>query len=306
MYNDILVSIKCLVYNHAPFLRDCLDGFIMQKTNFRFEVIIHDDASTDESADIIREYVKQYPDIIKPIFQQENQYSKGNGAGISQIIANTINSASKYIAYCEGDDYWTDPYKLQKQVDFLEQHPEYVMCSHKYRIFFQDKKLLDSKIVPDVIETSGVSYSLDDLIHGKWLFHPLTIMYRHSAFDLNKFNRYKYNHDVVLFYFLLKNGNGYLLPDVMATYRVHRGGIWSRLKDQNKYTLELKQRLAIYDVEQSEDAFIFLMTTLNRPSSRLWMIRNYSFMYKVFLVVYKHKGVSFLMKTLVRKFILVR
>ena len=115
--NEILVSICCITYNHEKYIRDAIEGFLMQKTDFPFEVLIHDDASTDGTADIIREYETKYPDIIKPIYQTENQYSKG--IKISATY-NYPRAKGKYIALCEGDDYWIDPYKLQKQVDFLE------------------------------------------------------------------------------------------------------------------------------------------------------------------------------------------
>ena len=102
--NCPLVSICCITYNHAPYIRQCLDGFMMQQTNFTFEVLIHDDASTDGTADIIREYESKYPDIIKPIYQTENQYSKG--VKVSATF-NFPRAKGKYIAMCEGDDYWT-------------------------------------------------------------------------------------------------------------------------------------------------------------------------------------------------------
>lgn len=117
--NKPLVSIKCTVYNHEPYLRQCLDGFVMQKTNFSFEAIVHDDASTDGSAAIIREYAEKYPDIIKPIYETENQYSKKDGS-LGRIMNAAVHPKAKYIALCEGDDYWIDPLKLQKQVDILE------------------------------------------------------------------------------------------------------------------------------------------------------------------------------------------
>ena len=116
----LMVTILCLVYNHESYIRQCLEGFVMQKTNFRFEAIVHDDASTDGTAAIIREYAEKYPDIIKPIFHEENQYSKGG-----RIM--TAHTHGKYVAICEGDDYWIDPLKLQRQVDFLEGNPEYVL-----------------------------------------------------------------------------------------------------------------------------------------------------------------------------------
>ena len=114
-----LVAIHCLVYNHEPYLRDCLEGFVMQQTNFPFVAIVHDDASTDSSAAIIREYEEKYPDIIKPIYETENQYSKRNGS-LGRIMNAAIDATgAKYVAMCEGDDYWTDPLKLQKQLQPL-------------------------------------------------------------------------------------------------------------------------------------------------------------------------------------------
>lgn len=123
MKGEPLVSIRCTVYNHEPYLRECLDGFVMQKTNFPFEAIVHDDASTDGSAAIIREYAEKYPDIIKPIYETENQYSKCDGS-LARIMNAAVHPASKYIAICEGDDYWTDPHKLQMQVDIMERDPD--------------------------------------------------------------------------------------------------------------------------------------------------------------------------------------
>lgn len=118
MKNDnILVSVVCDVFNHEPYLRQCFDGFVMQKTNFKFEVLVHDDASTDKSAEIIIEYTNKYPDIFKPIIQKENQYSKGVGIWKTYQFPRV---KGKYVAFCEGDDYWIDPLKLQKQVTAIE------------------------------------------------------------------------------------------------------------------------------------------------------------------------------------------
>lgn len=133
--NVPLVSICCLAYNHEIFIRQSLDGFLMQKTNFSFEVLIHDDASPDKTADIIREYESKYPDIIKPIYQIENQYSKG--VGVTRQFQ-FPRAQGKYIALCEGDDYWTDPLKLQKQVDFLE-------ANEDYGLVFTDVNILNQK-----------------------------------------------------------------------------------------------------------------------------------------------------------------
>ena len=133
---EIMVTIRCLTYNQEPFIRQCLDGFIMQKTNFRFIAIVHDDASTDKTADIIREYAINYPDIIRPIIQTENQYSRGFDEVRNRL--NNLCMKTKYVAYCEGDDYWTDPMKLQKQFDFMEAHPDYSACFHQAMIHYED------------------------------------------------------------------------------------------------------------------------------------------------------------------------
>ena len=126
------VAINCLVYNHEPYLRECLEGFVMQQTDFPFVAIVHDDASTDHSADIIREYAAKYPDIIHPIYETENQYSKKNGS-LTKIMDTAIEATgAPYIAMCEGDDYWIDPHKLQKQVDYLDQHSDCVITSHRF------------------------------------------------------------------------------------------------------------------------------------------------------------------------------
>lgn len=159
MKNNPLVSVLCLVYNHEPYLRQCLDGFVMQKTDFGFEAIVHDDASTDNSAAILREYAEKYPDIIKPIYEVENQYRKGT---LRAIMDNAVSDSSKYIALCEGDDYWTDPHKLQKQVDFLESHPDYGMCFTNFNILRENGQLEKS-----VLGQKGRPYEFSNV--GEWI-----------------------------------------------------------------------------------------------------------------------------------------
>ncbi|MBQ1636007.1 MAG: glycosyltransferase family 2 protein, partial [Bacteroidales bacterium] len=124
----MMVTVICLAYNHGPYIRDALEGFVMQKTAFPFEVIVHDDASTDDTPRIIREYASRYPDIIRPVFQTENQYSKG--VPISQTFLFPLVKG-RYVALCEGDDYWTDPLKLSRQVEALEANPGVDICTHK-------------------------------------------------------------------------------------------------------------------------------------------------------------------------------
>lgn len=176
-HDDILVSVNCAVYNHAPYLRQCLDGFIMQKTDFCFEVIVHDDVSTDGSVEIIKEYADKYPDIIKPIYEIENQYSKHDGS-VRRIMLNA--SSGKYIAMCEGDDYWIDPCKLQKQVDFMESHPDYGLC----HTMFQSEPI--RRITTQIPQNEQDNY-LVDLVQGRYRIGTLTVLYRKDTYNLLPF-----------------------------------------------------------------------------------------------------------------------
>lgn len=132
-----LVSICCITYNHAPYIRQCLEGFLMQKTTFPFEIIINDDCSTDGTTEIIKEYANKYPDLFVPIFHEENQYQKGVRGIYAKFVYPKVRG--KYIALCEGDDYWIDPLKLQKQVDFLESHPDYGLVYGGAKVFYQSR-----------------------------------------------------------------------------------------------------------------------------------------------------------------------
>lgn len=222
MEKDIVVSIICNTYNHEKYISEALDSFLMQKTNFKFEVLVHDDASTDGTADIIREYEKKYPDVIKPIYQKENQYSKGIDIGFLYQIPRV---KGKYIALCEGDDYWIDEYKLQKQVDAMEKHPEIDMCAHEgMRVNADTKKELD-RINP---ASKNTVFKLEQVIMGGGEFVVTnSLLYRA---DLNK-NISKFRKHYSLDYSLQIHGSvkgGMLyLADNMAVYRWGVEGSWT-------------------------------------------------------------------------------
>ncbi|MDR0509835.1 MAG: glycosyltransferase [Rikenellaceae bacterium] len=130
-----LVSICCITYNQAEYLRRALDGFLAQQCDFAFEVILHDDASTDGTTDMVREYAARYPEIVRAVYQSENQYRTLGLALQYHYVFPLVRG--KYIAICEGDDYWNDPSKLQQQVDFLEEHPDYGMVFTKAAVYCQ-------------------------------------------------------------------------------------------------------------------------------------------------------------------------
>ncbi len=213
MSEQIIVSIQCLVYNHEAFLRDCLEGFVMQKTNFKFEAIVHDDASTDGSADIIREYAERYPEIIKPIYQKENLYKKDLVKLRKVVICSLIG---EYIAFCEGDDYWTDPYKLQKQVDFLEANPEYMMCFHNAKLLYEGNAT--THFEAGIVEERNY---LGNEFLKKWIVPTASVVVRREvrSFTYKNPSRILYG-DIILL--LTANELGLVrgMKDCMSVYRV--------------------------------------------------------------------------------------
>lgn len=218
----ILVSIRCSVYNHEPYLRQCLDGFVMQKTNFAFEAIVHDDASTDKSADIIREYAAKYPDIIKPIYETENQYSKHDGSK-RRIMNNAICQTAKYIAFCEGDDYWTDPLKLQKQFDFMEANPEYTLCFHNAMIHFQNGKNKDRIFA----ELENRDYHPVEL-YENWLVPTASIFTRKDTYlqQQPRLNNPDFLYgDNPLIVSLAYAGKVHCINEIMSVYRINNGSV---------------------------------------------------------------------------------
>ena len=297
---ELMVSIRCFVYNHEPYLRQCLDGFVMQRTNFRFEAIVHDDASTDGSAAIIREYAAKYPDIIKPIYETENQYSKRDGS-LRRIM--DAHMRGKYVAYCEGDDYWTDPLKLQKQVDFLETHPDFSLCTHHFRSYCQNTK----ELAPDWVGYKKEDFEFDLLYfvsRKAWVTQPLTFLYRRSAYVFEEFKQYKLSKDVTLVYHLLKRGKGMLLKDDMGVYRLHDGGVWMGVKKEQRITAEIKYALAIYEVEKSREAAMFIRGSIYGFGyiGLKYLLRHYKPYFNAIRIVMTELGIKVTMKIIFRSF----
>lgn len=220
-----LVAIRCLVYNHEMYLRDCLDGFVMQQTDFSFVAIVHDDASTDASAAIIREYEEKYPHIFKPIYEIENQYSKYDGS-LERIINEIIDATgAKYVAMCEGDDYWIDPLKLQKQVNILEADDTLMGVCSDTSIVDNLNHILNPKrggVVKDNIEGR---YTLHDFFNHNHQYPTASVMYRNAY---KEEIRTKYAHtrnaflgDWTLWICLHIYGDFYYVDEPLVAYRIN-------------------------------------------------------------------------------------
>lgn len=217
--NEILVSISCITYNHVNFIRQCLDSLLMQQCNFNFEILIHDDASTDGTQEIIKEYQEKYPNIIKPILRIENLYSKGIKGFNAKF--NYSRALGKYIAICEGDDYWTDSLKLQRQVDFLETNGNMVLTFHNTnRVNFNNEILIYGENTPVKY------YSFKEMLHI--YMAPVSFMFRNVKIDADLFQGKGINGDAVLLAILAMHGGCANLGFVGANYRIHNQGIYSK------------------------------------------------------------------------------
>jgi len=212
-----------MTYNQEKFITHAIEGFLLQKTNFPIEIIIHDDCSTDKTREIIQTYTNKHPNLIKPIFQSENQFSKGIKIQPSVLP----KCKGKYIALCEGDDYWNDPYKLQKQVDFLEQDPGYVLCWTRFNTLDDATGNLRPDNNGDYFSNeNGIDFDFDIFAKG-WHIGMQTLVYKRNALiNNNHFNNEHYR-DVFLISDLLTVGKGHCLNDITAVYRVHSAGIYS-------------------------------------------------------------------------------
>ncbi|WP_292257182.1 glycosyltransferase [Marinospirillum sp.] len=257
-----VVSICCITYNHEPYIEDALEGFLIQDTDFPFEILIHDDASTDRTADIIREYEAKYPKLIKPIYQVENQYSKGNRA--TMIVFPLC--AGKYIAVCEGDDYWCDPSKLSKQTAYLEMNDDVVISSHDAFIIDEDRKKVKDSKLPD---SHKRDYSSNELKQGKGWLLTMNLMIRNIAIPEIPERRMVKNGDNFLVSILGQYGGSHHHDDIKpSAYRLHAGGVWSALPDQIKIEEQINTWLWIYRYYQrigdKECAAVYWSRFLNK------------------------------------------
>jgi glycosyltransferase involved in cell wall biosynthesis len=231
----------------------------MQKTTFPIEILIHDDCSTDGTDAIIKEYAEKYPDIIKPLFETENQYSNGY-RGKMDITFNYSRSQGKYIATCEGDDYWTDPLKLQKQVDFMETNPEYSVCFHRCKHY----NVVDGTTKDDqcgfLFQNNEVGVDITtEMFFDKWITQPFTMVFRKSMFNPMNQLKYQYYRDMHEIYHLLMNGKGYLFGFEGGVYRVTGNGIFSsmNLAQECSTVVEVFKELYHYNKNITRESFYF-------------------------------------------------
>lgn len=255
-----LVSVRISTYQHVGFIRQCLDGVLAQKTDFDYEIIVGEDCSNDGTREIVFEYAKKYPEIIRVITADINVGAKING------IRCIKKNRGKYSAICEGDDIWNDENKLAYQINFLENNPEYVGCFTNYGTIDEFGDVLKESN----LGTDFKSYNQLDILSRKTP-KTLTVLYRMSAMPKempDSFFKVK-NGDLFISALLSKQGNYAYLARVTGYYREHSGGIWSLTGDKSRYHNQVKTSLRMMDHFNSMEQIDALRYRLKNACSKL-------------------------------------
>ena len=275
---NILVSISCITYNHEKYIAQAIESFLMQKVDFEYEILIHDDASTDSTADIIREYESKYPNIIKPIYQTENQYSKGLSINATY---NWPRALGNYIALCEGDDYWTNQNKLKKQVDYMEAHSECTLCFSGFEKITaegeKNREIISFNKGDTIFSTEDIIMKIGGSFHTGSLMFP-----RYKIDDLPQWFVDAPVGDIPLVIMCSINGNVAYLDESMSAYRTgvvgswtermnnnevankeHRQGMIKMWNDINSYTNGKYEAAVLCQIKKYQKALLLTETDLN-------------------------------------------
>lgn len=234
-----VLSVACLTFDHENYIREALDSFLMQETDFPYEIVIYDGGSHDNNRKIIQEYQEKYPDMIRYIFPAADP------GFVKSFYELLMSCSGKYVAVCEGDDYWTDRYKLQRQVDFMEQHPDYSMIFHAINLYDQNSGTIS--IPKERIGFSGNIPVADLITKGGGYVPTLSMVYRNTA--LYPFPQWMSETpvgDYPLTLVLASKGNVYHFEDVMGVYRINRKGAWTLSINTSQRMKKIVQETACY------------------------------------------------------------
>lgn len=252
-----LVSVCIQTYQHVNFISDCLEGVLKQKTNFKYEIIIGEDESSDGTLDICKSYAQNYPELIRLFLHKRanNIIINGNPSGRFIYLNNLYLARGKYIALCEGDDYWTDPYKLQKQVDFLEANPDYQACAHEVEVL-TNNGLISSK-------KAKSTFVLEDFFHASNLNTCSFIFRNNISFEERHLKAIV--GDMVLFILCAQKGKIHFISEPMAVYRFMGQGAYSGVEDKQNHLIKIFESLIIAFPEYKENFESTIHSWLNAP-----------------------------------------
>jgi len=306
------LSVILITYNHEKYIRKAVESILSQETDFPFEILIGEDCSPDQTGQIVREYKKQYPDKIRIMYREKN-----TGRPTLNVYETTMQAKGDYLAYLEGDDYWTDTHKLQKQVDFLEAHPEYIACTHGMKLIDEDGDDIPKEELPSqasLYDWSG-EYTIEDFKEkDHWPGHYATLVsrniYKNSKHDYTiLYKSHDFIDDGQILLFLLKEGNIFRMDDQMSVWRYVKragGNSWnSRAMKRNLWKedvqmttkimawLEKEYGLTDYAKEKAVRHFDTALTVFSRePSPENWQFVRETFDYNIKHVYMGDKKVS--------------
>ena len=265
-----LVHTRTMTYMHESYIKECIEGILMQKTTFPVHVLIHDDASTDRTAEIVKEYELKYPHLIKAYYQKENSHTEKDKS--ERRVEFTRMQIGKYEALCEGDDYWTDPLKLQKQTMFMEGNSGYSLCYHKH-------KHLKNGMLSESIPSKGKDFSGMELIGTPGGIAMCT------KFFINVYNNPKIPQNEIMTgdyafnAYLGTHGNAKFLADIKPSVRRwHSGGVWTTRSDLKKLTASLNGKIKVYNYfkksKNEELIKVSIMAIYNKISESIHLIET--------------------------------
>ncbi|TGE23234.1 glycosyltransferase family 2 protein [Hymenobacter metallicola] len=246
------VSVCCITYNHEKFLAQAIESVLMQETDFAVELVLGEDCSTDSTRQIALDFQRRYPDRIRLLLPENNLGVMGN------FLATLKACTGTYIALLEGDDYWTSPHKLQRQVDILERHASCTTCIHDAEEFMDDNSIpprLFSQKYSSILPGHEHEFTQADIALKGWFIPTASMLFRRSAlFPIPEWVDHAFSGDYSLHLLLTRTGNIYYLPEVMSRYRLHPGGIMSATQNERIIARNKKQIFETAHYKQMVDA----------------------------------------------------
>jgi glycosyltransferase involved in cell wall biosynthesis len=269
-----VVSIFCLTYNHEDFISEAIEGFLMQETTFPVEIMILDDASNDRTQELLIRYQKKYPKLISLILQTDNQYSKlGSGFAAKYLKG----CKGKYLAMCEGDDYWTDKSKLQMQYKRMEKSPDITICCTGYNIDNKYNNEFDDRFSRENPSEERI-ITLANWVEP-YILHTCTSFIRieYLKNEIDEISKYKNVKDIFYFCILLSKGPGVVLNKITTSYRLHNGGIWSLKSSYNQALSNLKtaRDLNMFFKNKNSKVYSFYYYNIKGFASKAWESKKY-------------------------------
>jgi glycosyltransferase involved in cell wall biosynthesis len=277
--SEVKVSVLMITYNHEPYIAQAIESVLMQQTSFEYELVIGEDCSTDRTREIVVAYAKKCPDRIRPLLHEQNLGLMGK----NNVVATYHACRGKYIALLEGDDYWTDPLKLQKQVDFLDNHPVCSICAHNTKIIGSNKDIPRRTFLPENLETDitrgqEVIFELPTLLQ-RIFFHTSSCIFKNGLItDFPEFLFLLPGLDYGFFVLLACFGKIGYVNDVMSVYRNDSNGLWNRLNQKSQLSSNLNEYQILYENLGAEYQPLIIQTAIRLiwESAEMFLIKNYN------------------------------